>query len=354
MNMLRLQRKFTRVFDKMLSKQSLNAGTVTLVWDSAPAPGSTMDESTYTGSGIQTEDAPALVHYVSASTVMRQGTGFQSGDAIVSFSPRTVLSSRRNLYFILRSRTKLARCATTAASKVVTCLDTAGIEVGAIVTGLQVPFNASVASVDSATQFTLSVAAAGTTSGQVFTADVLKEYLQAQTGRGIEEFWDVTFGDRKATTTILLRLRGKCDALPVPETGDEIRIVDADGTAVAYGWNGAAFSPKAGSGARAEIVPLTDGMELRIRGATVARFTATRGLVAASFSDTLSTDSPRIEFRIGGVCVATLTADGEFGAVDEISDGPEPADGMAFRDALGRWLFTISATAITAPLLTAD
>jgi hypothetical protein len=95
-------------------------------------------------------------------------------------------------------------------------------------------------------------------------------------------------------------------------------------------------------------------MELRIRGATVARFTATRGLVAASFSDTLSTDSPRIEFRIGGVCVATLTADGEFGAVDEISDGPEPADGMAFRDALGRWLFTISATAITAPLLTAD
>ena len=116
MNMLRLQRKFTRVFDKMLSKQSLNAGTVTLVWDSAPAPGATMDESTYGGSGIQAEDAPALVHYVSASTVMRQGTGFQSGDAMVSFSPRTVLSSRRNLYFILRSRTKLARCATTAAS----------------------------------------------------------------------------------------------------------------------------------------------------------------------------------------------------------------------------------------------
>jgi hypothetical protein len=353
MNFARLQRKFDRVLSGVLVRQGLNAGRVTLVWDSAPGPGSVADESAYTGAAPLTEEADALIHYVSATTVQKQSLGFKAGDAIITFSPRTVLTGRRNLWFLLRTRLKLAGCAVANASPAVVCDDTAGLAQGALITGLNVPRNATVLSVDSATQFTMSQNAAGAVSGQLFTADVMKEYVQAATGRGIEEFWDVTLGDQKMTTTLLLRLRGASAGLPAAATGDQIRVVDGEGTAVAYAYDGANLLPGAASSARAVVAPLTDGVTFTIAGTQAAKFSAIRGLQAASFSDSLSTDTPRMEFWTGGVCAATLTQAGAFGcANDFITAGTQPAGGIAFTDALGRWLFTINTDGVTAPLFT--
>ena len=137
----RIQKKFDRTLLRVIQQ---NGGIVTLVWDAAPAPGAVFDEATYQPQSLHSEDAPAIIHYVSATTVQKQGLGFQAGDAIITFHPRTALGGRRNLRFILRSRVRLEQCAITSGSAAVTCASTEELNVGSIITGLHVPAGTTV------------------------------------------------------------------------------------------------------------------------------------------------------------------------------------------------------------------
>lgn len=364
----RILRKVPRILQKAAAGPF--GDRVTLVWDGAPAPGDPMVQGSYSAPSPQSQTVDAFVEYVQAKTVARDMLNFQQGDALVTFLDPTVLDGRRNLYFILRSRVRLPGCSVVSGQKGVTCADTTGLCPGALILGSNVPAGALVESVESATGFTLTLAATGTASALGFTADVRKDYVQASTGRGIEENWDVVIDGRAVGKKILLRLRGPSVAPVAVSAGepagidpawpsepvvaaDEIRVIDTQGTAVAYRWDGARFLPGAASAgtalaARAKLVPLNAGIELVIGGTVAARFTPIEGLDAEDFTDVAVSASPRIEFWFGGALVAALTQEGTFYA-ENMSDDAQPADGMAFRDALGRWLFTINADGITTP-----
>lgn len=350
MNFRRLERFFDRTLDKVLGRQGLNSGRVTLVWDAAPPPADAMRAASYSAPSAMSEEVDALVHFVTVNTVMKQGASWQAGDAIVTFSPRTQLSGRRNLRFILRSRMPLAGCTVGSGSAIVICPSTAGLAVGATVFGSGIPIGARVFSVDSATRFTLTQSATANITTQLFQADIEKDYVQASTGRGLEEFWDVTFGGQRKTVTVLLRLRGDSAGVPPSPTGDEVWLVDSAGTRTAYRWNGSALMPDAAS-ADAVIRPVQDGVIFALAGSQVSRFSQMAGLQAASFSDTLDTATlPRMEFHVGGNLAATLTAAGWAGLT--VTDAPV-SGGLMFTDALGRALFSITGDGvISAPLFT--
>ena len=131
----RAGKRMRRLVSTLLSKAHMDACDVTMKWDSA-APESG-DETSYEEPNTLEACVRALVHFVDARTVLRQGAEFMAGDVILTL-PESVRLDRAALRFVLPN---------------------------------------------------------GHT------------YVQRDTGRDYEQFWDAIFDGRPVGKTLLLRVR---------------------------------------------------------------------------------------------------------------------------------------------------
>jgi hypothetical protein len=96
-----LANRFKRDLGNILGNELLNSGTVKVHWDSSDGPTDRNVESTYPDPVAEEQDLPALIHYVSVRTVVREFGEFQAGDAIVTFDPGFDFAGKKALWFEL-------------------------------------------------------------------------------------------------------------------------------------------------------------------------------------------------------------------------------------------------------------
>lgn len=95
---------YQRKLGSLVQGLRMDAGQITIQWDSSAAPANANLEADYAAPTVGSTTANALIHYVSATTVQRSMLEFKAGDAIVTFHPTDAtqkLDGKTGLRFVL-------------------------------------------------------------------------------------------------------------------------------------------------------------------------------------------------------------------------------------------------------------